>query len=125
MDVQHEFQKMQLALSTNILCPSGVRWPIIHSNLCWYVININAIKYAIKAEVYLLLFKLLLDVLLLYRVTHYKCISRTVHQKVAALQTVSQVRASLTPDRWVGEDVKNLKIIILRCCRRSSKSQHQ
>lgn len=88
MDVRHDFKKLQLALSTSTLCPARLRWPIIHSNSCSYIIGI-------KAENYLLLFKLLLEALLLYRVTHYKCISRTVHQEVAALRTVSQVRASL------------------------------
>lgn len=43
-----------------------------------------------------LLFKLPSEALLLYRVTHYKCISRTPYQEGAALRTVGEVGKSVT-----------------------------
>lgn len=42
-----------------------------------------------------LLFKLPSEALLLYRVTHYKCISATAHQDGAALRTLGEVGESV------------------------------
>lgn len=60
------------------------------------------LRYAFK-----LLFKLPSEALLFYRVTHYKCISRTVHQEGAALPTFSGVGKSVA--RQAGESGSLLK----------------